>query len=96
MLSYTLPFYFRCCEGKGCRRSYHLSCLEHPLEEVPVGVWHCPVCMSKKIESGVHSVSEGIEAILDSREVEASEDGMGSIDNLLISVDLFLCYNVFL
>ncbi|XP_021279332.1 helicase protein MOM1-like isoform X1 [Herrania umbratica] len=65
-----------CCEGKGCHRSYHLSCLEHPLEEVPVGVWHCPVCVSKKLESGVHSVSEGIEAILDSREVEASEDGL--------------------
>ncbi|OMO91541.1 hypothetical protein COLO4_18304 [Corchorus olitorius] len=62
-----------CCEGKGCQRSYHLSCLEPPLKEFPLGVWLCPICVRKKIESGVHSVSEGIEAIWDSREVEASQ-----------------------
>ncbi|KAM4083519.1 hypothetical protein ACB094_08G063400 [Castanea mollissima] len=59
-----------CCEGRGCRRSYHLSCLDPPLEDVPLGVWHCPVCVRKKIETGVHSVSEGVESIWDEREVE--------------------------
>ncbi|KAL4610801.1 hypothetical protein ACB092_08G078200 [Castanea dentata] len=59
-----------CCEGRGCRRSYHLSCLDPPLEDVPLGVWHCPECVRKKIETGVHSVSEGVESIWDEREVE--------------------------
>ncbi|XVE59076.1 hypothetical protein DITRI_Ditri05aG0015900 [Diplodiscus trichospermus] len=65
-----------CCQGKGCQRSYHLSCLEPPLEEFPLGVWYCIVCVRKKLVAGVHSVSEGIEAIWDSRELEASEDGL--------------------
>ncbi|PPR82048.1 hypothetical protein GOBAR_AA38667 [Gossypium barbadense] len=64
------------CHGKGCQRSYHLSCLEPPLEEFHLGVWYCLSCVRKKLESGVHSVSEGIEAIWDSRELEALEDGL--------------------
>ncbi|XP_022728687.1 uncharacterized protein LOC111284231, partial [Durio zibethinus] len=65
-----------CCHGKGCQISYHLSCLEAPLEEFPFGVWYCVVCARKKLESGVHTVSEGIEAIWDSRELESSKDGL--------------------
>ncbi|KAK5830737.1 helicase protein MOM1-like isoform X1 [Gossypium arboreum] len=65
-----------CCCGKGCQRSYHLSCLEPPLEEFPLGAWYCLACVRKKLESGIYSVSEGIEAIWDSRELEASEDGL--------------------
>ncbi|XVF68548.1 hypothetical protein PTKIN_Ptkin11bG0011700 [Pterospermum kingtungense] len=66
-----------CCRGKGCHRRYHISCLEPPLEEFPLGDWYCLACVRKKIESGVHSVSDGIEAVWDSRELEASEDGLG-------------------
>ncbi|XP_062172135.1 helicase protein MOM1 [Alnus glutinosa] len=62
-----------CCDGRGCRRSYHLSCLDPPLEDVPLGVWHCIACIRKKLESGVHSVSEGVESIWDDREVDASD-----------------------
>ncbi|KAK8988434.1 hypothetical protein V6N11_029824 [Hibiscus sabdariffa] len=65
-----------CCHGKGCQRSYHLSCLEPPLEEFPLGVWYCLECVRKKLESGIYSVSEGMEAIWDSRELGASEDGL--------------------
>ncbi|KAK8988433.1 hypothetical protein V6N11_029823 [Hibiscus sabdariffa] len=65
-----------CCRGKGCHRSYHLSCLEPLLEEFPLGAWYCPECVRKKLESGIYSVSEGMEAILDSRELESSEDGL--------------------
>ncbi|XP_040949489.1 helicase protein MOM1 isoform X2 [Gossypium hirsutum] len=65
-----------CCCGKGCQRSYHLSCLEPPLEEFPLGAWYCLACVRKKLESGIYSVSKGIEAIWDSRELEASEDGL--------------------
>lgn len=52
--------------------------------------------MRKKLEEGVYSVSEGIEAIWDSRELEASEDGISSINDLLIYVYLFFFDNVFL
>lgn len=72
MFSYFM-FNFRCCDGKGCERSYHLSCLKPPLEDVPLGAWHCGQCTRKKIESGVHSLS-GVESIWDSREVEVSDD----------------------
>ncbi|KAK8645589.1 hypothetical protein V6N13_119413 [Hibiscus sabdariffa] len=65
-----------CCHGKGCQRSYHLSCLEPPLEEFHLGAWYCQDCVRKKLESGVYSVSEGVEAIWDSRELEDSEDGL--------------------
>ncbi|CAK7340492.1 unnamed protein product [Dovyalis caffra] len=64
----------RCCEGQGCKRSYHLSCLDPPLEDVPLGVWHCLACVRKKLESGIHSVSKGIESIWDSCEVEVADD----------------------
>ena len=63
---------FRFCDGKGCRRSYHLSCLDPPLNNVPYGVWHCLHCVKKKIEFGVHSACKGLESIWDAREVEVS------------------------
>lgn len=69
-----LLFVLRCCDGKGCERSCHLSCLEPPLKDVPLGAWHCNQCTRKKIESGVQSVSEGVESIWDSREVEVADN----------------------
>ncbi|XP_050243059.1 uncharacterized protein LOC126691856 isoform X4 [Quercus robur] len=59
----------RSCDGKGCKRRYHLSCLNPPLNYVPPGVWHCVWCVKKKMEMGVHSVSEEVESIWDAREV---------------------------
>ncbi|CAK9165204.1 unnamed protein product [Ilex paraguariensis] len=62
-----------CCDGKSCKGSYHLSCLDPALDDVPPGVWHCFWCVKKKIESGVHSVSDGVESIWDAKEVEVSD-----------------------
>ncbi|KAI3407523.1 uncharacterized protein J3R85_020919 [Psidium guajava] len=59
-----------CCDGAGCRRRYHLSCLDPPLNDAPLGVWHCLACVRKMMKYGVHSVSEGVESIWDCREVE--------------------------
>lgn len=68
---------FRCCDGRGCKRSYHLSCLDPPMNDFPLGDWHCSVCVKKNIESGIHSMSEGPELTKDAREVEVSDaDGM--------------------
>lgn len=73
-----MTFVFRCCDGRGCGKTYHLSCLDPSLEDVPLGVWHCLACIRKKMELGVHSVSEGLESIWDEREVEVLDgDSMG-------------------
>ena len=39
------------------------------MDEVPLGVWYCLMCVKKKLESGVYSVSEGVESIWDVKEV---------------------------
>ncbi|XP_017701402.2 uncharacterized protein LOC103719900 isoform X2 [Phoenix dactylifera] len=62
------PGLLLCCDGKGCKRSYHLSCLDPPLQSIPPGLWLCICCVKKKIEFGVHSVSKGIESIWDVKE----------------------------
>ncbi len=50
------------------------------------------MCIRKKIETGVHSLSEGVESIWDEREVEVLDvDGMGKIlYNLGFLVNSFL------
>ncbi|XP_022634948.1 uncharacterized protein LOC106757728 isoform X6 [Vigna radiata var. radiata] len=58
-----------CCSGKGCQKRYHPYCVDPPLKYIPLRLWHCIWCTKKKIEFGVHSVSEGVKSILDSREV---------------------------
>ncbi|PQQ19204.1 helicase protein MOM1 isoform X1 [Prunus yedoensis var. nudiflora] len=75
------------CDGRGCKGSYHLSCLDPPMDAVPLGVWHCSMCVRKKIDSGIYSVSEGIESIWDAREVEVSD-----VDGLLKRKEFFVKY----
>ncbi|KAK7337076.1 hypothetical protein VNO77_17635 [Canavalia gladiata] len=58
-----------CCCGKGCQRRYHPSCVDPPLNYIPPRFWHCIWCVKKQIKLGVHSISKGIQSILDSREV---------------------------
>ncbi|KAL9244340.1 hypothetical protein vseg_018127 [Gypsophila vaccaria] len=61
------------CSGKACRRSYHPSCLRTPEENSHISFWYCSECMKKKLAHGVHSLSEGLESILDAREVELTD-----------------------
>lgn len=35
------------CDGKDCKREYHMNCLTPPLEEVPPGDWFCPECIKE-------------------------------------------------
>ncbi|XP_031490244.1 uncharacterized protein LOC116257536 isoform X2 [Nymphaea colorata] len=67
-----------CCDGKGCNRAYHLSCLDPPLVDTPPGTWHCLWCVKRKLEFGLHSVSKGVESIWAVRGNEISL-GEGSI-----------------
>lgn len=55
------------CDGKGCKRCYHLSCMDPPLG-VSLGIWLCIVCTKKRLQFGVYSVSEGIESLWDVKE----------------------------
>ncbi|AQL02869.1 Helicase protein MOM1 [Zea mays] len=55
------------CGGKGCKRHYHLSCMD-PSLDVSLGIWLCIMCMKKRIQFGVYSVSEGIESLWDVKE----------------------------
>lgn len=34
-------------ECEKCDLAYHLQCLDPPLDEVPEGEWHCPVCKDR-------------------------------------------------
>jgi hypothetical protein len=58
----------RCCEGKNCKRTYHLSCLDPPLKSDPPGAWLCTSCIQKKIQSDVHAVFDAIECIWDAKD----------------------------
>ncbi|KAJ1257489.1 hypothetical protein BS78_10G000700 [Paspalum vaginatum] len=55
------------CDGKGCKRRYHLSCMDPPLD-VSLGMWLCIICTKKRLQFGVYSVSEGIESLWDVKE----------------------------
>ncbi|CAH9094525.1 unnamed protein product [Cuscuta europaea] len=60
------------CNGNGCKGCYHLPYSGSPISDIPSGVWHCPCCLKKMIEFGVHSVTKGVDSICDVREVDAS------------------------
>ncbi|XP_021732343.1 uncharacterized protein LOC110699165 isoform X2 [Chenopodium quinoa] len=60
------------CSGKGCGRSYHSPCSLNSEENIYLSNWYCSDCTKKQLALGVHSVSEGIESILDVREVDMS------------------------
>ncbi|KAK8965102.1 ATP-dependent DNA helicase DDM1 [Platanthera guangdongensis] len=62
-----------CCCGNGCKQSYHLSCFNPRFYDIPPGTWLCKLCVKKKMESGVYSVSNGIESVWDVDEGLQSE-----------------------
>ncbi|XP_078153736.1 uncharacterized protein LOC144548893 isoform X4 [Carex rostrata] len=59
------PGVLLCCEGKNCKKTYHLSCLDPPLQSNPHGTWLCITCIQKRIQFGVYAVCGGIENIWD-------------------------------
>lgn len=83
------PSIIRDCSGQGCKRRFHLSCVDPPLSYLPPGVWHCAWCTDRKIKFGLHSVSEGLESIWDVREVLSNNQGNGDVYVLQISVIFF-------
>ncbi|KAI9995052.1 hypothetical protein PInf_012044 [Phytophthora infestans] len=36
------------CDGKNCKREYHMNCLSPPLVSVPPGEWFCPDCQKER------------------------------------------------
>lgn len=54
--------YCEVCEESGelllcdtCTLSYHLQCLDPPLDEAPQGEWSCPKCVSRNHQGGRNS-----------------------------------------
>ncbi|OQR94589.1 hypothetical protein ACHHYP_01114 [Achlya hypogyna] len=35
------------CDGKGCDKEFHTTCLDPPLITVPDGAWYCPSCAKR-------------------------------------------------
>ena len=60
--------YCRYCDAVGCKRGYHLSCLDPPVNNVPSGNWHCPFCVNN-----IKSRVQVAESIWDTREVVVSD-----------------------
>ncbi|OWZ16331.1 hypothetical protein PHMEG_0009888 [Phytophthora megakarya] len=36
------------CDGRDCKREYHMNCLSPPLTSVPPGHWFCPECLKER------------------------------------------------
>ncbi|KAG1361556.1 helicase protein MOM1 [Cocos nucifera] len=62
------PGLLLCCDGKDCKRGFHLSCLDPPRQSIPPGLWLCIPCIKKRIVFGVYSVSKGMESVWDVKE----------------------------
>ncbi|XP_015169515.1 protein CHROMATIN REMODELING 4-like isoform X2 [Solanum tuberosum] len=63
-----------CCTGRGCKRNFHLTCLVPSVTYFPPGPWHCYWCIRKKMKLGVHAISEGIESLLDARQLSLGDE----------------------
>ncbi|KAI3962249.1 hypothetical protein MKX01_030799 [Papaver californicum] len=73
-----------CCDEKGCKKNYHLKCVDPPLKGVPPGDWYCFSCVKKNIESGVLFLPGAVESNLDAIEVElADSEGVDTTKNSL-------------
>nr|GMD46180.1 chromodomain-helicase-DNA-binding protein Mi-2 homolog isoform X1 [Ipomoea batatas] len=81
-----------CCAGKGCGRKFHLPCVDPPLTYFPLGAWYCIWCVKKKMELGVHAVSEGVESILDSRGADCENEGSGHLHIILFHKEYLVKY----
>lgn len=83
-------FFSRSCAGQGCKRSFHLSCVDPPLSYFPPGPWHCYWCVRRKLKLGVHSVSEGVDSLLDVRECNFGNEGASYLQILIACLDYVL------
>ncbi|XP_026432778.1 uncharacterized protein LOC113330141 isoform X2 [Papaver somniferum] len=68
------------CSGKGCKKNYHLKCVDLPLKDVPPSVWYCFSCVKKRFLPGA------VEFNLDAVKVElADSEGLGTAKYSLCS-----------
>lgn len=49
------------CDGKDCKRQFHLKCLDPPLKRVPKGDWFCDQCLTGG--SGAYGFEEDYKSI---------------------------------
>ncbi|KAI3831793.1 hypothetical protein MKX03_000135 [Papaver bracteatum] len=64
------------CNSKGCKKNYHLKCVDPPLKDVPPGDWHC-ACCEHSLPGAVESNSDVVETELaDSEGVDATKNNL--------------------
>ncbi|KAI3919096.1 hypothetical protein MKW98_016649 [Papaver atlanticum] len=61
------------CSDKGCKKTYHLKCVDPPLKDVPPGDWYCFCCVKKNSESGVLSLLGAVKSNLDAAQLELAD-----------------------
>ncbi|PNT66056.1 hypothetical protein BRADI_3g06450v3, partial [Brachypodium distachyon] len=62
------PGILKSCDGNGCKRKFHISCLGFPLECFSLGIWLCSICSKERLLSGVYTASGGVESLWDVKE----------------------------
>ncbi|KAI3882321.1 hypothetical protein MKX03_007962 [Papaver bracteatum] len=74
------------CSDKGCKKTYHLKCVDPPQKDVPPGDWYCFCCVKKNTESGVLSLPGAVKSNLDAAELElADSKGIDTVKTSLCS-----------
>ncbi|RLN27297.1 hypothetical protein BBJ28_00007226 [Nothophytophthora sp. Chile5] len=82
------------CDGKDCKREYHMNCLTPPLVSIPPGDWFCPDCekdAAKRMKAeqaeatnGQHAEApktDGVDSALSARGQLLSDPDSGTADD---------------
>ncbi|CAI5738318.1 unnamed protein product [Peronospora destructor] len=77
------------CDGKKCKREYHMNCLIPPLVAVPPGEWFCPDCeKDREKEREKHELKRAKADAMDKHDMTSSATGMNGVDGTLLSAKL--------
>ncbi|CAH0473284.1 unnamed protein product [Peronospora belbahrii] len=61
------------CDGKNCKREYHMNCLVPPLVAVPPGEWFCPDCeKDREKEREKHDLKRAKADAMDKQDVTST------------------------
>ena len=77
------------CDGKKCKREYHMNCLIPPLVAVPPGEWFCPDCeKDREKEREKYELKRARTDAMDKLDMISSATGMNGVDGTLLSAKL--------
>lgn len=70
------------CDGKNCKREYHMNCLVPPLVAVPPGEWFCPDCEKEREKEREKEELKRVKADAMDKQ-DSSVTGMNGVDGTL-------------